>query len=248
MILDEFQITRIVQQLLNKTMSGQVRWQLASGSYYLGLPDNTMIALLHEKDAPSDAYVLRIVSPTNDLLGELRAAEKDGFFPQLKMLYEQIQEQVSTDLFDQILQEVSQEGVIGKTTSHQSYLVVPNVVAGVSSMGRTRSETSFRARPSPEQVDRLLSSLSGSWMLEEEDKKTNLIIDRKGGYYVRSQSQPEFRLVILACNDDLTRAEVAKDLPDGKRFRIEVLDIDSAQMKGVVKHTGASIQYIRTGA
>lgn len=246
MLFDEFQIMQIMRQLLNKTMSSHVQWQMATGTYYLGLPNNTMIALLREKEDSSDVYVLRIVSPTNDLLGELRASEKDNGFPYLKMLYEKIQEQVSNDLFDQILQEVSQEGVIGKT-SRQSYFVAPDFVAEVSDKENTRSATSFRMRPSHEQVKRLLASLSGSWVLEEAGRKTDVIIDLKGEYYVRSRGQPEFHLVILACNDNLTRAEVAKDLPDGKRFRIEVLEIATERMNGVVKHTGESIQYIRTG-
>jgi hypothetical protein len=225
MLLDERQIMQIVQQLLNKTKASQAQWRLASGMYYLGLSDDTTIALFREPDVSPDVYVVRIIAPTNELLGELRATENDSTYSLVKVLYDHIRERVSTDLFDEILQEVSQAGVIGKA----------------------RPEPSFRPRPTPEQVERLLTSLSGEWLLEEwNGMRTRVTVDRLGMYYARSQSQPEYQLKILACNSDCTVAEVGKELLDGRRVRVEVLEIAPDQMKGVVKHTGETIKYIRT--
>lgn len=118
-------------------------------------------------------------------------------------------------------------------------------------MDAIKASGSFAPHPLPPRVtadvrDRVFGMLKGRWAVEYSTGKEVARIDAGGSYFVEGRGEkPAFHLVVIATNPDLTKVEVAKDFPDGRRKQIEFLNLGKDAMSGYAKHDGRSITYKR---
>src|SRR5262249_36247721 len=95
--------------------------------------------------------------------------------------------------------------------------------------------------PTSAQREQVFKKIMGEWHLDFSRGQETVLIDANGNYFVTSEKRgreysPKFKLVLLACNPELTKIEIGKDYPDGKRLQIEVLTLSDDRMTGVAKH------------
>jgi hypothetical protein len=242
MLFNEHQLNSMMAMLFTKTINNEVNWEAGGNRYYTSLLPNTVFAIScgpvlgpiagpvvsQPPPVPAILYRVRILANENDVLGEMEAKPNSPSYIQAKQLYDQIESSISQKLFNQIQQVLSHPGLVG--------------------------EPAIRSAPQPtiEQQKAVFAALKGKWKVDWPGGSEVASIDESGNYSVDGYpDNPKFILSVVACNDMLTRVEIAKDYLNGKRHLIEVLNFTPnqifkpPQINGVVKHDQRKIKYTK---
>jgi hypothetical protein len=236
MLFNEQQLNSMISMLFMKTINNEVHWEAGGNRYYTSLLPNMVFAIstasIPDPNAgsvayqtppiPAKLYRVRILANENDVLGETEAPPSSNNYTQAKQLYEQIESSISRKLFSQIQQVLSQPGIVGEPAGRSSAL------------------------PSVDQQKAVLAKMKGKWKVEGPSGTEVATIDDSGNYTVDGYNEnPKFILTVIACNDMLSKVEIAKDHLNGKRHHIEVLNLTPDQLIGVAKQDQRKIKYSR---
>lgn len=121
-------------------------------------------------------------------------------------------------------------------------------------IGGPPSPPAVPSGPSKEQVEIFFNRIKGNWDLDYERGKESLEIRADGKYFyvtdfrprpVTQTIKPAFNLILLSCNDALSRVEIAKEELSGRVKQIEVLTVSDKEMVGYAKHDGHKLHYVR---
>jgi hypothetical protein len=106
------------------------------------------------------------------------------------------------------------------------------------------------SKPTFKQMASVFHSIEGTWDLDYTTGKERATITSSGDYFVEGErtkyeGMPKFRLLLIACNSDLSKIEIVKEFLDGRRHDTEVLNLKTNVLEGESTSRKRKIKYVR---
>ena len=227
------QIDNILSLLKHKTAIGQAVWLNDGEMLTIRLP-NVQISLgaVTAQNGETE-YCARVALPNGKPVATVNVAPEHPYYSSFQDMYTLAERASWTTLAREIEKSVSEEGMIGTSTTAPPQLP---------------------AQPTPDQARSVFERVNGEWHLDYSHGEELVNIDTNGNYFVvalqdgktvSTTTCPTFRLEVLSCNANFTAVEIAKVLLNGRTRQIEVLNVTTDKMTGYAKHDGHRLVYTR---
>ena len=224
MLLNEEQVTAILEELASRTLRGGMVWDGDGEKVWVGLLNEVDVELSQTRDGVLTACVKR---GERAILGSIHVSPDDmgRCATEVRSLYEAASDAATKSVYAEIMESIKRTGPPNGGASQK-----PELLGSVPKA----------------QADRVMEQMTGKWSLDDEIRgKEKVLILQDGSYFVEGKKEPSFHLIVLAVNPAITAAEVAKDTPTGRRVQIESLHLAPNAMKGHVKYDRRELAYTR---
>ena len=230
----------LVQALVAKTKSNELRWALTqNGKYSIDLPECTLTLSASDPGAAMPDILFEVDTPDGDVVGVIQVKTGDSEYEEVRQLLISAQAGVG-DRLGQILKRAA--------------ISIKETAVSTTAMTRT-TPPPMPPPPSAEQSRTLFQKIAGEWLLSFSRRGVELLrIDAEGNYYTyptsrrnefRLEPTLKYRFTLEHCDPRLEQVELAKRELDGRIRQIEVLALASDSMRGYAKHDAHELVYTR---
>ncbi len=226
------EIRDFIVNLTTNTAANTLSWRREKKGFVLDVGTNNISIMRDEERSPNPTWTFSVTDQYGREIWEtvIRSGESDH------------------EVLDR-LYEVARKSTLGKIFSDVNLLGQAAVLPSPSDM---TAPPPLPPSPAPRQIANFFRMIAGRWDVDYSLGKERAKISPNGDYYVEAepkyQGMPKFKLVLIACDAQLLKVEIAKDFLDGRRHSIEVLKVDQDSMEGFDAGSKRKLKYVRIGS